>query len=288
MAAVIDNLYNHVKALSVDIGERHLWMEGSLDRTADYIESIFSGYGYDVSLQTFSAYGKKVSNLIAEKTGSEKGLAVIGAHYDTVPGSPGADDNASAVAGLLELANLFREVLTRKTLRFVAFVNEEPPCFGSDKMGSMVYARTLREQGVFLEVMISLEMIGFYSNDRIQRFPLPGMHFFYPRTADFVAVAGNLRSSRYVRLLKKGIRKHSTLDAGSLTAPEYVGGINLSDNYSFWHNGYRAVMITDTSFFRNRNYHQETDMIDTLDFKRMADLVEGLFRTLADWSTATN
>lgn len=283
MAALIDNLYNHVKALSVDIGDRHLWKEGALDRTADYIQLIFSRYGYDVSRQTFTAYGKSVSNIIAEKTGTGTGIVVIGAHYDTVPGSPGADDNASAVAGLLEQANLLKQSPTEKTFRFVSFVNEESPCFGSGKMGSMVYARALREEGACLDVMISLEMIGFYSNDPIQRFPFPGMHFLYPRTGHFIAVAGNLRSSKYVRLLKKGIRNHSRLDVRSLTAPEYVAGIHLSDNYSFWHNGYRAVMITDTSFFRNRNYHQETDTIDTLDFEKMGGLIEGLSRTVAQW-----
>jgi Zn-dependent M28 family amino/carboxypeptidase len=278
--AVIQNLYQHVEYLSVKIGERHLWKEGSLSQTADYIESTLASYGYRVERQTYSCYGKDVSNLIAEKTGTEEKVVVIGAHYDTVPGTPGADDNASAVAGLLELARLHQEAPNKKTLLFVAFANEEPPCFGFPNMGSMVYAKHLKEQGRPVEVMVSLEMIGYFRPERIQNYPLPGMNLFYPRTADFIGVVGNFRSSKYISLFKKGIRKHSVINARSLIAPEFFGGISLSDNSSFWRHGYRAIMVTDTSFFRNQNYHQETDTIDTLDFDKMAEVVKGLHHTL--------
>ncbi|MDI7262050.1 MAG: M28 family peptidase, partial [Thermodesulfobacteriota bacterium] len=135
---MIQNLYQHVEYLSVKIGERHLWREGSLSQAADYIESTLTSFGYPVQCQTYSCYGKDVSNLIAEKTGTEEKVVVIGAHYDTVPGTPGADDNGSAVAGLLELARLHRDAPNKKTLLFVAFANEEPPCFGFPNMGSMV------------------------------------------------------------------------------------------------------------------------------------------------------
>jgi Zn-dependent M28 family amino/carboxypeptidase len=280
--AVMENLHQHVGYLSVKIGERHLWKEGSLSRTAEYIESAFTSSGYTVQRQTYSCYGKSVSNLIAEKTGTEKEAVVIGAHYDTVPGTPGADDNASAVAGLLELARLHRDIPTRKTLLFLAFANEEPPCFGFSNMGSMVYAKSLKDQGQPVEVMVSLEMIGFFRTERIQNYPLPGMNLLYPKTADFIGVVGNFRSSKYVSLFKRGIRKHSAIDVRSLTGPEFFGGINLSDNSSFWHHGYRAIMVTDTSFFRNQNYHQETDTIDTLDFEKMAEVVRGLHFTLSE------
>ena len=279
---VIENLHQHVGYLSVKIGERHLWKEGSLERTADYIESTLISFGYSVQRQTYSCYGKSVSNLIVEKTGTEKEGVVIGAHYDTVPGTPGADDNGSAVAGLLELARLHRNIPSRKTLLFVAFTNEEPPCFGFSNMGSMVHAEALKEEGRPVEVMISLEIIGYFRPESIQHYPLPGMNLFYPRTADFIGVVGNFRSSKYVSLFKKGIRKYSAINARSLTGPEFLGGINLSDNSSFWRHGYRAVMVTDTSFFRNPNYHQETDTIDTLDFEKMAEVVKGLHFTLME------
>jgi Zn-dependent M28 family amino/carboxypeptidase len=277
---VIENLYKHVEYLSVTIGERHLWMEDSLNKAEGYIESAFQESGYTVQRQTYSCYGKSVSNLIVEKEGSEDGVVVVGAHYDTVPGTPGADDNASAVAGMLELARLHEGSLNKKHLIFVAFVNEEPPCFGSRNMGSMVYAKHLKDRKVPVDIMISLEMIGYFRKERIQRYPLPGMGFFYPRTADFIGVVGNFHSSKYVSFLKKGLRRNSDIDARSLIAPPYVGGIGLSDNSSFWRHGYRAVMVTDTSFFRNRNYHQETDTIDTLNFEAMAEVVKGLYYTL--------
>ncbi|MBM4338229.1 MAG: M28 family peptidase [Deltaproteobacteria bacterium] len=280
--AVIEKLHQHVGNLSVKIGERHLWKEGSLERTTDYIESILTSFGYPVQRQTYSCYGKSVSNLIVEKNGTEKEVVVIGAHYDTVPGTPGADDNASAVAGLLELARLHRNIPTRKTLLFVAFANEEPPCFGFSNMGSMICAKALKEQGVSVAVMVSLEMIGYFRPDQTQNYPLPGMSLFYPKTADFIGVVGNFHSSKYVSLFKKGIRKYSAIDARSLTGPEFFGGINLSDNSSFWRHGFRAIMVTDTSFFRNPNYHQETDTIDTLDFEKMAEVVKGLHFTLME------
>ena len=278
----MENLYKHVEWLSVTIGDRHLWKDFSLDQTADYIESVFENYGYPVERQMYSCYGKTVSNLISEKKGKDEDIVIIGAHYDTVPGTPGADDNASAVAGLLELARLHKESSNEKTLVFVAFANEEPPCFGSPRMGSMVYAKKLRDRGIPVEVMISLEMIGYFSKEDLQTYPLPGMSLLYPKTADYIGVVGNFHSSRYVSFCKKGIRKYSNINARSLRAPEFFGGINLSDNYSFWRHQYRAIMVTDTSFFRNRNYHQETDTIDTLDFGKMAEVVKGLYYTLLD------
>ena len=276
---LVENLYKHVEYLSVKIGDRHLWKEGSLSKTADYIESVLASSGYAVRRQTYSCYGQSVSNLIAEKPGTDKAV-IIGAHYDTVPGSPGADDNASAVAGLLELARLNQETSNKRAVVFSAFVNEEAPCFGSNNMGSMVYAKHLKEQTIPVEVMVSLEMIGYFSEKRIQSYPLPGMGLVYPKTGDYIGVVGNFHSSRYASFFKKGIRKHSHIKTRSLTAPEFFGGINLSDNYSFWRYGFRAVMVTDTSFFRNRHYHQLTDTIDTLDFDKMAEVVKGLYYTL--------
>ena len=277
---VIENLHKHVEYLSVEIGERHLWKENSLNKAEAYIKSTLRDSGYKVQLQTYSCYGKSVSNLIAEKEGKEDGVVVVGAHYDTVPGTPGADDNASAVAGLLELARLHKRSSNRKHVKFVAFVNEEPPCFGSHKMGSMVYAKSLKDRKVPVDVMISLEMIGYFRKEPIQRYPFPGMSLFYPKAGDFIGVVGNFHSSKYVTFVKKGIRKFSAIDARSLTAPPYVAGISLSDNSSFWHHGYKAVMVTDTSFFRNRNYHLETDTIDTLNFEAMAEVVKGLYYIL--------
>ncbi len=277
-----NNLYRHVDRLSVKIGERHLWKKGSLDAAADYIEWVLADSGYDVSRQKFTAYGNAVSNLIAERSGTQEGVIVLGAHYDTVPGSPGADDNASAVAGMLELARLCKRKTLRKRLVFAAFANEESPCFGSANMGSMVYAKSLRENNVAVEVMICLEMIGYFDGAGTQNYPFSGMQFIYPKTADFLAVVGNLNSSRYVSLIKRKIRKNADIRVRSLIAPSQAAGISHSDHSAFWRHGFRAVMITDTAYYRNRNYHQETDTIDSLNFHAMAKVVKGLHRTLLE------
>ncbi len=281
-APLEDNLYRHAYNLSVRIGERHLWKKGSLGMSASYIEEVLSGIGYVVSRQTFTAYGQTVCNLIAETSGAKDGIIVIGAHYDTVPGSPGADDNASGVAGMLELARFCKNGNSGKGLVFAAFVNEEPPCFGSGNMGSMVYAKHLRENNSAVRVMVSLEMIGHFAKDKTQNYPFAGMNFFYPKKADFLAVVGNLNSSRYVSLIKRKIRKNADIRVRSLIAPAQFAGISHSDHSSFWRYGFRAVMVTDTAYYRNGNYHQENDTIDSLNFPEMAKAVKGLHRTLSE------
>lgn len=280
---VIDNLYGHVHFLSVTVGDRYLWKEESLERTAEYIAGELASQGYPVRRQSFRCYDREAGNLIVEAPGRENELVVVGAHYDTVPGTPGADDNASGVAVLLELSRLLRGGLSRKTMVFAAFVNEEPPFYGSGNMGSMVCAGELKGRGVRVAVMLSLEMLGYFGKAHPQRFPLPGMEIFYPRTGDFVAVVGNFPSRRAVSRIRRGINKFSQIRARSLTAPEFFGGINLSDHASFWAHGFPAVMVTDTSFFRNRNYHQESDTIDTLNFEQMAEVVQGLYFTLLNY-----
>jgi Zn-dependent M28 family amino/carboxypeptidase len=212
--------------------------------------------------------------------GSKEEIVVIGAHYDTVPGSPGADDNASAIAGILELARLCNSETPDKHLIFVAFVNEESPCFGSGKMGSMVYAKSLKESHAPVDIMISLEMIGYFNKNEVQKYPLPGMKLIYPKKADYLAVVGNFQSSRYVSLIKREIRKNSNIKVRSLIAPTHFGDINRSDNYAFWNYGFKAVMLTDTANFRNKNYHQETDTIDSLNFEAMGEVVKGLYGTV--------
>jgi hypothetical protein len=276
-----ENLQKHVEHLTVRIGERNLWKGDSLERAAAYIEGTFRQYGYALERQTYPCYGKTASNLVAEKEGAGSRI-VVGAHYDTVPGSPGADDNASAVAGLLELARLLKESPGGRHISFVAFANEEPPFYGSMNMGSMVYAASLKEKNIAVDFMISLEMIGYFTREEIQQYPLPLMSLFYPKRADFIGVVGNFRSWGCVSSLKKGIRNHSRISVQTMVGPESVGGINLSDNVSFWRHGYRAVMVTDSAFFRNRHYHQETDNLDTLNFDSMAEVIQGLFHTLRE------
>ena len=274
------NLRRHVHYLSSVIGERHMWNNKSLDRAAEYIDSEFRKKNFEVNHQTYSCYGKNVSNVIVKKKGRVNDAIVIGAHYDTVPGSPGADDNASSVAVMLETAKLSRAIHNENTLVFVAFANEESPCYGTENMGSMVYADSLRNSGVSVRVMICLESIGYFSEDEYQQYPIPGMRLLYPKMADFLVVVGNFKSRRYVSYLRRAIRKNTRIHVRSLIAPEYVAGINRSDQFAFWHYGFNAVMITDTAFYRNKNYHRETDTIDTLNFDFMTQIVKGLYGAL--------
>ena len=271
------NLRCHVHHLSERIGERHIWKNGSLAEAAEYIESVFSENNLNVDHQMLSCYGKTVSNLIVKKLGKKPDIIVLGAHYDTVPGSPGADDNASAVAVMLEIARLSKDIQSENTIAFAALVNEESPCYGTDNMGSMVFAESLKKSDVPVKFMICLESIGYFPKGVIQKYPFPGMRLFYPKAADFLGVVGNLRSIRYVAALARVIRKNADIGVRSLVAPEYVAGINRSDHFAFWHYGFKAVMITDTAFFRNDNYHRETDTIDTLNFNSMTQIVKGLY-----------
>jgi Zn-dependent M28 family amino/carboxypeptidase len=276
------NLRRHVARLSVDIGERHLWNGDSLERAAQYIESEFSAAGYAPTRQTYTAYRRPVSNIIAEKNGTRPQSIVIGAHYDSVPGSPGADDNASAVAGLLELARMLRNVSCASGFKLVAFVNEESPSFGSDYMGSMQYARLLKERGENVAFMIALEMIGCFDKRKPQNYPLRLMRQFYPKTGDFIGIVGDLRSHRPVLALARAMRRQGLAPTSALVAPRQFGGIDRSDHSAFWKHGFKALMVTDTAFYRNENYHRETDTIDTLNFEVMADVVTSLFAALAE------
>ncbi len=227
-SSLTQNLRCHVAHLSVDIGERHLWNGDSLERTAQYIESEFSAAGYAPMRQTFTAYRKPVSNIIAEKKGTRPRSIVVGAHYDSVPGSPGADDNASAVAGLLELARMLRNVSCASSFKLVAFVNEESPSFGSDYMGSMQYARLLKERGENVAFMIALEMIGCFDKRKPQNYPLRLMRRFYPKTGDFIGIVGDVRSHRPVLALARAMRRQGLVPTSALVAPSQFGGIDRS------------------------------------------------------------
>jgi len=201
----------------------------------------------------------------------------MGAHYDSVPGTPGADDNASAVAALLELARLCREVRPARSVRLVAFTLEEPPAFLTPWQGSRVYARELRRRGEQVVGMVALEMLGYYSDrPNSQHFPLFPLRWFYPTVGNFVAVVSNLRSRSLMLKVREAVRRGCDLPVESLAAPPLVPGLSLSDHSSFWHYGFPAVMVTDTAFFRNPNYHCSSDRPATLDFARMVECVRGL------------
>jgi Zn-dependent M28 family amino/carboxypeptidase len=281
----VKHLYNHVHYLAEQIGSRSFYEYEKIDAAKNYIETVLKDLGFDYTLQSYRYQGNTFSNIIVTIPGQKAPgkIFIIGAHYDTVLNTPGADDNASAVAVLLELCRLLRGYQPAKTLKLIFFVLEEPPAFQGKYMGSCVYARTAKEKKEDIFGMISLEMLGYYNDTKgAQTFPLPLMGLFYPTVPNFIGVVGNLKSRRLVKQVAGSIKKGSSMPVESLAAVKLVPGIDLSDHAPFWRMGYPAVMITDTAFYRNPNYHAITDTIDTLDFKKMAELLQGLVQVAKD------
>jgi Zn-dependent M28 family amino/carboxypeptidase len=285
MEKIKSNLIATVKCLSQDIGQRSYRDIVKLNKSASYIESKFSSFGYEPIRQSYTYRGNKYYNVSVEVKGvdqSKNEIIVIGAHYDTVVGTSGADDNASGIAGLLELARLIRSNPLSRTIHFVAFTLEEPPASFTKNMGSYICAKNLRKKRIEVYGMISLEMLGFYSDRKKSQsyFPFSFLRFFYPDTGNFIAFVGNLSSRRFSSAFKTSFKAISSFPVESLNTPSFVPPINFSDHFSFWRFGYPAMMITDTAFMRNKNYHKDTDTAETLDYEKFTELVKGLFNTL--------
>lgn len=275
-----------VTALAQDIGVRSYRDHDQLGKAADYIAGQFESLGYTVSRQPFLYNGSTYYNLIAELIGTEspENILVIGAHYDTVNTTPGADDNASGVAGLLELARTLAGTLPVKTIRFAAFALEEPPAYRTKNMGSYHYARSLREKKEQIAGMICLEMIGYFCDQPgCQSYPLPFMNLKFPKAGDFISVVGNMRSKSFTRMIAEEFRKAVDLPTLTLNAPAIVMGIDFSDHWSFGKFNYPALMVTDTAFYRNPHYHAPSDLPDSLDYERMAKVAAGLGAAIAVW-----
>ncbi len=283
MEGLQQNLYRHIQVLSEEIGERSLARYANLERAADYIRDYLNSLGYRVQEQVYRRGERDYRNLVAELPGSALPgeIIVVGAHYDTVVDTPGADDNASGVAGLLELARLSQGLKFKRTLRFVAFSLEEPPVFGTQYMGSMVYARRARQQGDNITAMLCLESIGYYRKEvESQEYPLPLMNLFYPERGNFIAVVGDFPCWRLVRRVVRSLKKGAQVPVETLLSPSFVRGVDFSDHASFWKEGYPALMITDSAMYRNPHYHQPSDTLQTLDFDLLAEVVKGVFHAI--------
>jgi hypothetical protein len=281
------NLFNHVKHLSETIGSRSFNEPSKIASARDYIVRTLRTYDLIPTTQDFQVNNTTFSNIIITFNGQrlKEEIIVIGAHYDTVLGTPGADDNASATAMLLEIAKIMADSKPDRTLTLVFFVLEEPPIFGTTNMGSRIFARRAREKNMDIRAMISLEMVGYFSDRKgKQGFPLPLMSLFYSNTPDFIGVVGNLKSKSLVKQVKNGLKAGCSVPVETLTAPSIVPGVSLSDHASFWKEGYPAIMITDSAFYRNPNYHQSTDTKDTLNYQTMAELLKGLIHVARDLS----
>lgn len=283
-----ENLRASVQHLAGTIGERNLFHYKQLVASAEYIHATLAGFGYEVSRQRYQVSGQTCDNLEAEVRGTDKPeeILLIGAHYDSVQGSPGANDNASGVAALLALAQAFARTQPSRTVRFVAFTNEEPPFFQSRHMGSRVYAQRIRAQGEKILLMLSLETIGYYSDEPgSQRYPFP-LSFFYPSTGNFIAFVSNMECAPWVRRLLTAFRRHAQFPSEGGAVWEWIPGVAWSDHWSFWKEGYPAVMVTDTAPNRYPHYHTAADTPDKVDYARMARLVSGLQRVIMELANA--
>lgn len=266
-------LREHVNVLAVEIGERNYSHYGALAKTIEYIQSFWQGLGFEVHRQAYEADGKEFYNLWVELVGSERPeeVVVLGAHYDTVWTTPGADDNGSAVAGLLAVSRDWAERRPKRTVRFVAFANEEPPFFMSDGMGSLVYAESCARNGDNIVGMVCLEMLGYYCDVQDETLGL------LPEHGRFIAFVGNTESELLVSSAAEAfVAEVSFPLQAAAVSPQLVPQASFSDHWSFWQHGYPAFMITDTGPMRNPHYHQPSDLPPTLDFASMTRVVHGV------------
>ena len=276
-------LESHVRKLSLELSPRDESHIENLDRVAAYIKSELQSASPIVFEQPYRVNEKSYRNIVAQFGSDTAERIVVGAHYDTAGPLPGADDNASGVAGLIELAHLLSKEELKTRVELVAFTLEEPPHFRTDGMGSAVHAQSLRKQNVKVQAMISLEMIGYFSDGaNSQQFPAAILQAFYPSQGNFIGVVGRVSEGLLVRRVKASMRNAAPLPVYSISAPSIIPGIDFSDQLSYWNAGFPALMITDTAFYRNHNYHTEHDTPEKLDYKRMAMVVEGVFAAVKE------
>ena len=272
-------LKTHVEQLAGKIGPRNIKWPDNLKKAASYIESVLAKTNLPLTKHTYVIENDHFDNIILEKLGHTKPneIILIGAHYDSViEDVPGANDNASGVAALLVLAERLKQVPCARTIRFVAFVNEEPPFFKTNKMGSFLYAKKLKKSKENIVGMISLETIGYYREDPFsQKYPFP-FNFFYPNQGNFIGFVGNLRSGPLVRTAIKAFRESAKVPSEAASLPGWVVGVDWSDQWAFWKMGYPAIMVTDTALFRYPYYHSKEDTPSKLNYTAFTHVVLGL------------
>ena len=276
-----DELRRDVEHLASVIGERNIWRPDALAAAAKYVRQSFELSGYQVQQQDYETNNVTCSNLYVQIDGSKKPdeIVIIGAHYDTIGASPGAEDNAT---GVLAMARSFAGKIPGRTLRLVAFVNEEPPFFQEDDMGSYVYARRRKKNGDNVVAMIAFDGLGHYSDQPgSQQYPLPIL-FTYLTKGNFIGFVGNLSSRSLLRRVVHSFRQHARFPSEGAALPAMMPGVGWSDQWSFWQCGYQGVMVTDTLPYRYEHYHGDTDTPDKIDFDRMARVVAPMKMVIAD------
>jgi|WetSurMetagenome_2_1015567.scaffolds.fasta_scaffold00050_4 Zn-dependent M28 family amino/carboxypeptidase len=279
-----DYLKGHVHMLATVIGERNAENYKELQSAVQYIKGYFKEAGMPLSVQTYDIEGRKFENIIVEVKGAVNPgeIIVVAAHYDTASNTPGANDNASGVAALLELARLLKERNPGRTLRLVAIVNEESPYFQTDKMGSRVYAKQAKERGENIVAMLALETIGYYSDKPGSQTYPPMLSYLYPDTGNYIAFIGNLKSHKLARRCVDSFRSKADFPSEGAALPGWMPGMDWSDHWAFWNEGYPAVMVTDTAPLRYPYYHTPEDTPDKLDYDRMTRVVSGLVQVITE------
>ncbi len=282
------DLEHYLDVLCVKIGERNLETPEALEKTAIWLESTLGSgnIGYPIKRQVYEVKDKAVRNLIAEMPGTTRRdeIVVIGAHYDTVPNCPGANDNGTGVAGLLSLARAFAGDPQERTIRFVAFVNEEPPYFHTEDMGSVHYAKRCKADGDNIVAMLALDSIGYFTDEPGSQSVPAGLEGSFPDAGNFLAFVGNPNSRFIVDSAKSTFANSSTIPAVGGVFPADAQGVGWSDHWSFWQEDFSAVMVTDTAPFRYSHYHKPTDTVDKLDLERLEDVVSGLKQVVTVWA----
>ena len=271
-------LKKHLNTLIYSFGNRDYAHTPVLDSCAKYISGELKLYADSVYDQTYTAYGKTYRNVVASFGKYGDPVLVVGAHYDVCGEQNGADDNASGVAGLLELARLLDTVKLKYRIELVAYTLEEPPFFRTELMGSYIHAQSLKTKNEKVIGMISIEMIGYFSDEKdSQHYPLSILKLIYGSRGNFITIVSKVRAEKFGRKFSREFKHSDQIKTKKFKAPAFLPGIDFSDHLNYWKLGYSALMITDTAFFRNTNYHTANDTIDRLDINRMGKVVDGIF-----------
>jgi hypothetical protein len=274
---------NHLTKITKEFGYRTYWNIAVLNKTADYIFDQFNKFGDTTYFQNYTIGGKTYRNVICSFGPKDAEAIIVGAHYDVYGEQEGADDNASGIVGLLELARLLRSSPIEKRIDLVAYTLEEPPYFRTEMMGSYQHAKSLSESHVKVTGMICLEMIGYFDDAKgSQHYPLKVLSLFNRKKGDYITLVNKVKKGHFSRDFSRNFRKSHTIRIKKVSGPKSLQGIDFSDHMNYWNFGISALMITDTGFYRNGNYHIETDTMETLDLQRMAAVIDGVFLALVD------
>lgn len=272
---------DHFVAITKSGEYRHYKNVKELDRVAGYIKSIFEAYSDSVWFQNFTVDGREYKNVICSFGPVDGEATVIGAHYDVCGLQEGADDNASGVVGLLELARLLKDKPLNKRVNLVAYSLEEPPYYGTQNMGSFIHAKSLLEDSVEVELMVSLEMIAYFKDEKhTQDYPSKFLSLFYGKRGNYITLVQKIGAHKNVGKWSRKYKRLVEVKAKRFKGPENLLGIGFSDHRNYWYFGFPALMITDTAFFRNKHYHQKTDVMENLDYYRMSLVIDGVFAML--------